>query len=499
MANDFSGSDFVSVYSLNDAGGGTVDYSDDLSASNDLTPVNTPSFEDTDYQEGDGCLSLNNSSNEYAYCNDANLGSGFPLKSGGSGDFTFCLWFKGTTDITSVALLNKGDDSSKMSFLLYLASSSKLYGYWGYNSGNSHEGIELISTAIVTGRWYHLGITYNDTTKAWYCKLVKYESDGTTVDTVYENNDSVTNNINVEDAPFTVGNWYDRSNSFGGLIDEVACAATAVSESDIDAIRAGTYGSAGGTDTNLLDGKLVVKNSTTNLFDGKTNIVIKETDLLDGKCIIVTGGSDTDILDGKTIIQTTGTALLDGEVTIDNLESGLLDGKISLVESTVNLLSGKLIIGSNITELFDGKVVLGNISTNLLDGKTIVSSAYTDFLDSKITIKDVTTVLLNGKVTIGTIVTLVYDGKVIVKDSSTDLLDGKIILPTPDTDLLDGKAVIKDIITENLDGNLNISSSTTNILDGKVYILGSGEGLSILDGRLGVKIFIPESAMIGKL
>jgi hypothetical protein len=260
-----------------------------------------------------------------------------------------------------------------------------------------------------------------------------------------------------------------------------------------------TLGTAGSTDTNLLDSKLVVKNSTTNLFDGKTNIIIKETDLLDGKCIIVTGGSDTDILDGKTIIQTIGTVLLDGEVTIDNLESGLLDGKISLVESTVNLLSGKLIIGSNITELFDGKVVLGNISTNLLDGKTIISSAYTDFLDSKITIKDITTVLLDGKVTIGTIVTLVYDGKVIVKNSSTDLLDGKIILPTPDTNLLDGKAIIKDVITETIDGNLNISSSTTNILDGKVYILGSGEGLSILDGRLGVKIFIPESAMIGKL
>lgn len=168
-------------------------------------------------------------------------------------------------------------------------------------------------------------------------------------------------------------------------------------------------------DTDLFDGKIIIKNSATDLLDGK--VIVKDI--------------DTDLLDGKVLVQNVDTDLLDGKVIVKDIAINLLDGKVAIKNVATDLLDGKVVIETAGTDLLDGKVIVKDVATNLLDGKIIVQSDGTDLLD--------------GKVIVGNIATGLLDGKIIIGNKATNLLDGKVVISAPETtatNLLDGKLII---------------------------------------------------------
>jgi hypothetical protein len=117
--------------------------------------------------------------------------------------------------------------------------------------------------------------------------------------------------------------------------------------------------------------------STTDLLDGKIRIKNVATDLLDGKLDINT---PTDLLDGKIRIKDFATDLLDGKAYVIGMATDLLDGKARVALSPTGLLDGKAKITLSTTDLLDGKVVVGIPVTDLLDGKTFIT--YTGQIDA---------------------------------------------------------------------------------------------------------------------
>lgn len=228
-----------------------------------------------------------------------------------------------------------------------------------------------------------------------------------------------------------------------------------------------------------LDCKVIIKDIATDVLDGKCTIKDITTDILDGKVIV--RDLATDLLDGKLIVQDDATDLLDSKILIQKSLSNLLDGKVTIQSAieVINLLDGKLIIESVGTglNLLDSKVTIKNVATNFLDGLIIIQNKDTDLLDSKIIIKNTQTLNLDSKVTIKDVATDLLDGKLILKTSALNLLDGKLDITSADIDIFDAKINIQDDTTVILDGKVFITTGTTsNILDGKIVITELADG-----------------------
>ena len=238
------------------------------------------------------------------------------------------------------------------------------------------------------------------------------------------------------------------------------------------------------TDTDLLDGKVIVSSEATPLFDGKLVVLSKDTDLLDGKVIVAT--VDTDLLDGKVVVLNDDTDLLDGKVVVLSDDTDLLDGKVVILSDDTDLLDGKVVVLSDDTDLLDGKVVIeaDNLDTDLLDGKVVILNDDTDLLDGKVVIANLATPLFDGKIVILDDAVSLLDGKVAVLNDDTDLLDGKVVVLNLDTDLLDGKVIVKDSATALMDGKVAVLDDTVALLDGKVAVLDKDTDL--LDGKVAV-------------
>ncbi len=66
----------------------------DSIGTNTLTDNNTVGTDTVNYKEGDASADFESSNSEYLSITDANLDSGFPLKSGESGTFSVTFWYK---------------------------------------------------------------------------------------------------------------------------------------------------------------------------------------------------------------------------------------------------------------------------------------------------------------------------------------------------------------------------------------------------------------------
>lgn len=246
MANNFSGdTNCVALWRF-ESGALTTD----SKGTNTLTDVNTVA-ESTGaggFKEGACAADLELGNRECFTITDAALDAGFPLKSGDANKkISVCCWFEieafnGTTNMT---LVSKYDRDGKRSFAITCVDDDLKF-LLGYNSGASVETVIVFADGLDVGVWYHLGFTYQDSDKSWYAKLV-----GDDVTTL-EASGNTTNNINVEDGSFGIGTYFyqgnpDYSNSqYDGLIDEVVIFKDILSEAEIDAIRAGTYGAVAG-------------------------------------------------------------------------------------------------------------------------------------------------------------------------------------------------------------------------------------------------------------
>ncbi len=251
MANDFSGdTNCVAVWNFESGA-----FTSDSKGSNTLTDNNTVSANTTDYKQGSQAADFESNANESFSVTDTNLDSGFPLKNGDTNKkISVCLWFRmesaqGTSQRT---LVSKTDRNGKDSLELYtdvVSGNDEVHFWLGYNNGASVEDIQMISQASgfwATDTWYHIGFTYDDSTKGWTVKLHK---EG---DTNYTNSGTATNNINVEDGDFAIGGIcvngsISTANDWDGEMDEVVIFKDILTETEIDNIRDGTFGAAAET------------------------------------------------------------------------------------------------------------------------------------------------------------------------------------------------------------------------------------------------------------
>lgn len=176
---------------------------------------------------------------------DADLSAAFPLKSGVSGDMTICcaVRFESVPGSGSYQriLAKYQSAAGKRSFQLgakYLTDKPVLYLILGYNSGNS--ATEYNHTGqLQAGRWYHVGFTYVESTLAYRLRVW----DATAEDFLAADlTGAASGTLHRSDEVFYLGRRYDAGYYFDGLLDDVVVFNRALSVTELDAVRAMTFG-----------------------------------------------------------------------------------------------------------------------------------------------------------------------------------------------------------------------------------------------------------------
>ena len=143
----------------------------DSKGTNTLTDNNTVGTSTGDYQVGNASADFEYNNSQSLTITDANLDSGFPLKSGESNDdISVTFWFKKESNNSYAALFSKWDTGTSARSLLLRDNNGTLEFFIGTSGGT---GFELLDNSLSTiaGRWYHLGATFNNTTKAWKLRV----------------------------------------------------------------------------------------------------------------------------------------------------------------------------------------------------------------------------------------------------------------------------------------------------------------------------------------
>ena len=218
----------------------------------------TPTAETVDYKQGSACVDLEagtvSQGGAYLSILDSSLSSDFPIKASYANtvQLSVCYWFKaeslpsGATNDDRKGLFSKwdwaGDHDYVYNSFLYFDGSNPVVGTSkGYNSGADSES-SFHSTVLQTGRWYHLGTTYDDSTK-----LVRMRLWDDTAKSVVDVTDTQVQSISLTTEALRVGLWgiyYASRYEFDGLVDEMVVFNDILTADEIDAIRSGTYGSA---------------------------------------------------------------------------------------------------------------------------------------------------------------------------------------------------------------------------------------------------------------
>jgi hypothetical protein len=243
MANDFSGdSNCVALFKFDNN-------ANDSKGGNDLTAVNSPSYDSSDKKEGTHSASLTDSGNQYFTIADGELDAGFPGKNGTSEQsFSIVLWGKTGSLAHNSSFLSKWQ-SGALSYCFWLDSSGNLAFYIGYNSGASSSHITF-DTALSANKWYHIAAVYDSSDNSM--KLRVWDDDaGALLDSNKEG--TAGGDMSPGTAPLEINRIYGNTDyCLDVRTDEVVLFKDVLTDSEIDQIRAGTYG-AGVTEKNASD------------------------------------------------------------------------------------------------------------------------------------------------------------------------------------------------------------------------------------------------------
>jgi hypothetical protein len=248
MPNDFSGDgNAVAVWNV-DNGFLTTD----SKGTNTLTDNNTVGTNTTDYQQGDASADFERNNSECLSITDANLDSGFPLKSGDTNKkISAVFWYRRESTPSLAGLFAKWDSgANKRSF--YLRDDNGTLDYFiGTGTG---AGFELLDESLSTSQnvWYHVGVTFDDSDKSWKLRVW----DDTAGSVVLNASGTATNNIAITDAGITLGcslNSGVHERFFDGEQDEIVVFDDILTTGEIDQIRAGTYSAAAAGTANLIN------------------------------------------------------------------------------------------------------------------------------------------------------------------------------------------------------------------------------------------------------
>jgi len=244
MANDFSGDANLQGLWLLESGALTTDSSGNGNTFTDYNTVGTSATCKQGSYSGD--FERNNA--EYLARTDGGLNANFPFKNGGAGTLSWCAWVKPESFVAGEyhpIFCKHVSGGTSYGIFLYCNDAGSVQVYKAV-ANNSSAGQETITygTALSTGTWYHIAFTYNNTTKA-YLLRVWDDTAGDYLDTDLSGSfTSATTTFSTAD--FCIGS---RSGYrfWDGLIDEAVVFNDILSTTEIDQIRAGTYGAAGAT------------------------------------------------------------------------------------------------------------------------------------------------------------------------------------------------------------------------------------------------------------
>ncbi len=208
---------------------------------NTLTDVNTVDVNTVDFKQGAAAARFHRDDGEFFSIPDANLSSGFPFKNGKSNSkISVCFWVKFDTMNPWPCIFSK-NLSKKYGFGVSKTNVDKIEMFIGYNSGITPE-IVLHDGIVQQGRWYHVGVTFDNVSKAYRIRIWDATADavlgadktGTTV-----------HNVTIDTGEVRLGHsaGLTRLNyNLDGLLDEFVVFNDILTPAEIDKIRQGTYG-----------------------------------------------------------------------------------------------------------------------------------------------------------------------------------------------------------------------------------------------------------------
>jgi hypothetical protein len=241
MPNNFAGDPNVKALWRFESGALTTDSCTWNSARNTLAGLGPD--ESQDFIEGNCAADFEKDAGDHFHITDANLCTDFPLKNGdATKTISLTVWVKPEGFPTDhCTIIRKSDETgNKRSFWLYATDNGSLMFGLGHTGGTASEIIDT-TIDLVANQWQHIGFTYDDTDKFWYCKRFNDYTDLSA-----EGSGNATNNINVEDARLVIGCSYDDDSFQGycwdGIMDEFVVFNDILTEPEIDQIRNKTYG-----------------------------------------------------------------------------------------------------------------------------------------------------------------------------------------------------------------------------------------------------------------
>lgn len=235
MANDFSAdSNCVALYNF-ESGALTTD----SKGGNTLTDNNTVGVDTSDYQQGAACASFNSSNAEYFTISNGDLDAGHPFKQSTANlTFSMAFWVKPASTGVSQGLVG-GNETSDFGTCVFINTNNKI-SFQVRRAASTGIMTFTHDTALVANRWYHVGVSWDNSTKAYRIRIWDgYNSQilGTDKTGTGSYARSYTGNT------FYIGSTYGTAYPLNGKIDEVVIFKDVKSAGNFDAIRAGTYGS----------------------------------------------------------------------------------------------------------------------------------------------------------------------------------------------------------------------------------------------------------------
>jgi hypothetical protein len=244
-SNNFSAdSNCVAVWRFEDSPGFTADSKGGNTLTNDGTDE-----ESTLIKEGSQSALFVLANTDDMSITDDDLDAGFPWRyedgAGMSKSFSVCLWMRVVTlpgdDRYMIAKYHTSGDLRVWAINIDY-TNNKVRFIAGHTAGTLYEE-KFFGTACVTGRWYHVGVTYNSTTYAYRIRIWD-DTAGALLGADATGNFSQA--IDPRDVGFTIGSrWHNAATYFSGYLDEVVVFKDVLTADEIDQIRNGTYGATG--------------------------------------------------------------------------------------------------------------------------------------------------------------------------------------------------------------------------------------------------------------
>jgi len=194
------------------------------------------------HQEGSYSGECDGSS--YLAIADASLSASFPGKSGTSAqDMTICCWFRpdvvpGSSNYD--ALIGKYVTSGDLRTWNLRMENSVLGFTIGYSSGTTNQTIAHVST-LTAGRWYHVGVTYNASTRL--CTIRIWDDTGGAI-LGSDVSSAFSYDMSPRAGEVRLGS-YNGGNYLDGLLDDVVVFNRVLTTDEIDEVRNQTFGSGG--------------------------------------------------------------------------------------------------------------------------------------------------------------------------------------------------------------------------------------------------------------